>query len=225
GKSKVPDTLPPASAPIYIHCSVSTTQTLSSAALAAEASASASAFTPAPAPLSSTDSPPHPSTPQDAPPSPPPPPAAEEAPRGFDRLLTAGLSRAEIGSLRSQFLALTAHNHTPDTMPSPAAMRRLEERWLDNSASPAPRANADGGAGTGEMDNAAAAAAADDDDDNGRGALEDMLWGNLLGFFWPVGAAVWLMREEGVWSKRRQLAVVTGVLVNLAFGAMRVGGG
>lgn len=104
-------------------------------------------------------------------------------------------------------------------------MRRLEERWLDNSASPAPRANADGGAGTGEMDNAAAAAAADDDDDNGRGALEDMLWGNLLGFFWPVGAAVWLMREEGVWSKRRQLAVVTGVLVNLAFGAMRVGGG
>ncbi|KAL8973761.1 MAG: hypothetical protein Q9197_001995 [Variospora fuerteventurae] len=221
GKSKAPDTLPPASAPIYIHCSVSTTQTLSSAALAAEASASA--FTPAPAPLSSTDSPPPPSTPQDAPPS-PPPPAAEEAPRGFDRLLTAGLSRAEIGSLRSQFLALTAHNHTPDTMPSPAAMRRLEERWLDNSTSPAPRANADGGAGTGEMDNAAAADD-DDDDDNGRAALEDMLWGNLLGFFWPVGAAVWLMREEGVWSKRRQLAVVTGVLVNLAFGAMRVGGG
>ncbi|KAL8655208.1 MAG: hypothetical protein Q9210_001037, partial [Variospora velana] len=126
-----------------------------------------------------------------------------------------------IGSLRSQFLALTAHNHTPDTMPSSVAMRRLEERWLDNSASLAPRANADGSAGTGEMDNAAN----DDDDDDGRGALEDMLWGNLLGFFWPVGAAVWLMREEGVWSKRRQLAVVTGVLVNLAFGAMRVGGG
>lgn len=65
----------------------------------------------------------------------------------------------------------------------------------------------------------------DDNDDDGRGALEDMLWGNLMGFFWPVGAAVWLTREEGVWSKRRQVAVVTGVLVNLAFGVMRVGGG
>lgn len=99
-------------------------------------------------------------------------------------------------------------------------MRRLEERWLDNSASPA-RGPDGGGAGAGEMDNDGD----DDGDDDGRGALEDMLWGNLLGFFWPVGAAVWLMREEGVWSKRRQLAVVTGLLVNLAFGAMRVGGG
>lgn len=99
-------------------------------------------------------------------------------------------------------------------------MRRLEERWLDNSASPA-RGPGGGGAGAGEMDNDGD----DEGDDDGRGALEDMLWGNLLGFFWPVGAAVWLMREEGVWSKRRQLAVVTGVLVNLAFGAMRVGGG
>ncbi|KAL9007417.1 MAG: hypothetical protein Q9173_007308, partial [Seirophora scorigena] len=187
GKSKV--SYPEPSAPIYIHCSVSTTQTLSSAALAAEASASA------PAPASTLPAPPP--TPQDAPPSPAAAAAAAaaEPPHGFDRLLAAGLSPAEIASLRSQFLALTAHNHTPDTMPSPAAMRRLEERWLDSSASPVRDAGGGGGAGAGEMDNHGD----DDGVDDGRGALEDMLWGNLLGFFWPVGAAVWLMREEGVW--------------------------
>ncbi|KAL8727684.1 MAG: hypothetical protein Q9181_005624 [Wetmoreana brouardii] len=101
-------------------------------------------------------------------------------------------------------------------MPSPASMRRLEERWLDNSGPNAGVANtAADGADGGSLE----------DDDDGRGALEDMLWGNLMGFFWPVGAAVWLCREEGVWSKRRQVAVVTGVLVNLAFGLMRMGGG
>lgn len=94
-------------------------------------------------------------------------------------------------------------------------MRRLEERWLDNTSSPFHDNNNNGPRGAEE----------DDNDDDGRGALEDMLWGNLMGFFWPVGAAVWLMREEGVWSKRRQVAVVTGVLVNLAFGVMRIGGG
>ncbi len=65
----------------------------------------------------------------------------------------------------------------------------------------------------------------DDDDDDGRGALEDILWGNLMGFFWPVGAAMWLVREEGIWSKRRQVAIGTGVLVNLAIGVMKMGSG
>ena len=60
------------------------------------------------------------------------------------------------------------------------------------------------------------------EDDLG-GGLEDMLWGNVMGFFWAVGAIVWLVREEGVWSKRRQVGVVTGVLVNIAFCVLRIG--
>lgn len=60
-------------------------------------------------------------------------------------------------------------------------------------------------------------------DDESGGGLEDMLWGNVMGFFWAVGAIVWLVREEGVWSKRRQVGVVTGVLVNLAFCVLRMG--
>ena len=61
-----------------------------------------------------------------------------------------------------------------------------------------------------------------DDEEGGAGGLDDILWGNVMGFFWPVGAVVWGFREEGVWSKRRQIAVLTGVLVNLAFSVLRV---
>ncbi|KAL2057005.1 hypothetical protein ABVK25_002744 [Lepraria finkii] len=131
----------------------------------------------------------------------------QPAPQGFDRLLSAGLSPTEVASLRSQFLAVQAHTHTPDTMPSPSEMRLLEERWLE-AGTPL---NATGGAGGGGVD------------DEAGGGLEDMLWGNVMGFFWAVGAIVWLVREEGVWSKRRQIGVVTGVLVNIAFCILRVG--
>lgn len=133
---------------------------------------------------------------------------ADPPPQGFDRLLSAGLAPAEIAGLRSQFLALQAHAHTPDTMPSPTSMRALEERWLD----------AGGGGGGGGADMGGG------EEEGEGGALEDMLWGNVLGFFWAVGGAVWLMREEGVWSRRRRVAVATGVLANLAVGVWRVGG-
>ena len=54
------------------------------------------------------------------------------------------------------------------------------------------------------------------------GALDDMLWGSVMGFFWPVACALWLLREEGVWSWRKGLAVFVGVVVNLGFGAVRM---
>lgn len=92
-------------------------------------------------------------------------------------------------------------------MPSAAEMRLLEERWLD-AGTPLNGGGAGGGGGM---------------DDEGGGGLEDMLWGNVMGFFWAVGAIVWLVREEGVWTKRRQVGVVTGVLVNIAFCMLRVG--
>ena len=91
-------------------------------------------------------------------------------------------------------------------------MRLLEERWLDAGATTG------GGVGGG-----AATTTTTDDEEMTGGSLEDMLWGNVMGFFWAVGAVVWLVREEGVWSKRRQVGVVTGVLVNVAFCVLRVG--
>jgi hypothetical protein len=53
------------------------------------------------------------------------------------------------------------------------------------------------------------------------GGMDDMLWGYMTGFFWPLGALVWGFREDGVWSRRRQLAIVMGVLINAIFGFMR----
>jgi hypothetical protein len=131
--------------------------------------------------------------------------------QGFDRLLSSGFTAQEVASLRSHFQTNLSFTHTPDTMPSPAEMRILEDRWLDSTATdPSPALTGEGG------DTGWGAGFAVEE-----GGLDDMLWGYITGFFWPLGALVWGFREEGVWSRRRQLAVVMGVLINTIFGFMR----
>lgn len=131
--------------------------------------------------------------------------------QGFDRLLSSGFTAQEVASLRSHFQTNLSFTHTPDTMPSPAEMRVLEDRWLDSTATdPSPALTGEGG------DTGWGAGFAVEE-----GGLDDMLWGYMTGFFWPLGALVWGFREEGVWSRRRQLAVVMGVLINTIFGFMR----
>ncbi|RPA91012.1 hypothetical protein L873DRAFT_1795148 [Choiromyces venosus 120613-1] len=76
-------------------------------------------------------------------------------------------------------------------------VRMLEDRWIDESA----------GQG-GELA-----------DGSPAGSYEDMFLGATIGFFWPV--AVFLMREEEVFSKRMQMSILAGVLVNLAFCVLR----
>ena len=185
---------------VYIHCSIG--DALSSEELASEASAAEAAdaalashtqstMVPDPAGLERVPS------------------GTAPIPRGFDRLLNAGFSAAEVATLRTQFLAIQAHTHTPDTMPTGDELRALEERWLDGDAA----GNAGGGASDGDGDGGFGAE---------DGGLDDMLWGNIMGFFWPVAAVCWLMREEGVWSRRRQIAVLSGMLVNLTFGLLRL---
>lgn len=187
---------------IYIHCSIGDVLSppeLEQEAAAAAAVDSATALKQATSPAllilddgSSTISPP---------------------PRGFDRLLDAGLTAQEVSALRAQFLQLQMYTHTPDTMPTAFELRLLEDRWLDDSAGPG-LASRSTGDGLGDGINDAGA---------GPGsALDDMLWGNVLGFFWPLGAIVWILREDGVWSSRRQMAVFTGILVNIAFSVLHV---
>ena len=141
-------------------------------------------------------------------------PTTISAPRGFDRLLESGLTVAEVSALRSQFRALQSLTRTPDTMPSGAELRRLEDRWMDETS-----------AGMEEGDLGHVGGITNDGGNMGSGvggALDDMLWGSVMGFFWPVGCALWLLREEGVWSWRKGLAVFVGVVVNLGFGAVRM---
>lgn len=124
-------------------------------------------------------------------------------PRGFDRLLSQGFNAAAVAEMRAQYFQILSYSRTPDTMPSGDELRALEDRWLDN--------NDAGGGGT---DGNGAPDAED-------GGLEDMLWGNLIGFFWPVAMLMWF-REEGMWSQRRKISVLTGMLVNLTFGLLRI---
>lgn len=134
---------------------------------------------------------------------------SQSQPQGFDRLLTSGFTPSEVSSLRTHFQTNLSFTHTPDTMPTPAEMRVLEDRWLDSTATdPSP------GEGVGDTGWGAGFAVEE-------GGLDDMLWGYMTGFFWPLGALVWGFREDGVWSRRRQLAVVMGVVVNAIFGFMR----
>lgn len=177
---------------VYIHCSIG--DTLTPGDIASEADAAEAADK---ALLSDAQAVPAPEQTQN-----PTTTSSTPAPHGFDRLLSAGFSPADVANLRAQFMAIQAHTHTPDTMPTGDDLRSLEERWLENDPA---NAAAAGGAGTDE-----------------EGGLEDMLWGNLMGFFWPIAAACWLMREEGVWTRRMQISVLSGLLVNLTFGFLRI---
>lgn len=144
------------------------------------------------------------------------------AAQGFDRLLaTAGFSAEDVGNLRSQFRSVVSSRHTPDTMPSPRTLLRMEENWLDGDAGRSGRGRDDAGgsAGGGEVIGADGGL---EDEDTPRVQMYDTLYGVCMGFFWPLGALAWGLREEGVWSRRRGLAVLAGVGVNIGFGLVKV---
>lgn len=138
------------------------------------------------------------------------------APRGFDRLLTSGFTSTEVSALRMQFLAIQAHTHTPDDMPSPNTMRDMEDQWLDNS-------DAGGAANTTSAlaGSAEGAPLLQSNEETEGGALDDMIYGTAMGFFWPLGCLMWAQRESGIWSARRRMAVVVGVVLNVGMGFVR----
>jgi hypothetical protein len=43
-----------------------------------------------------------------------------------------------------------------------------------------------------------------------------------MGFLWPLGCIGWIIRQEGVWSRRRQIAVFTGFVLSVTFGMLKV---
>ncbi|KIX06352.1 uncharacterized protein Z518_04328 [Rhinocladiella mackenziei CBS 650.93] len=196
GKGKLPIRDPPSQSRIYIHCSIGDI-VLSAAELAAEAAAAQNG-----ASAEEKDS----GQQQ---------PTTTPAPRGFDRLLNSGFTAAEVQQLRLQFLAIQAHTHTPDTMPSPNTLRDMEDRWLDNSSSTGDGDGLEAGTGIGVRSGPEEAMA---------GMLEDMIWGTAMGFFWPIGCMLWGVREEGIWSQRRKMAVVIGFMLNVGLGIIRYTG-
>lgn len=203
GKAPIRDVPLPPQQRIYIHCSIGDV-TLSESDLASEA---ALATTEAATPTEQSD---EQKKSKDA------SATTTPNPRGFDRLLNAGFTVAEVQSLRLQFMSIQAHTHTPDTMPSPNTLRALEDHWLDNS-------NGAGGLANGIETDGPPGLSPGGDDDN-RGALDDMIWGTTMGFLWPIGSLIWGTREIGIFSPRRKIAIVIGIALNLGLGFVRWGG-
>ena len=139
---------------------------------------------------------------------------ATPAPQGFDRLLSSGFTSTEVQQLRLQFLNIQSNIHTASSMPSPSTLRRMEDAWLDSNSFGTTGTGSQPGLGTETLDLG--------DDGLGGGALDDLLWGNVMGFLWPLGCIGWVIREGGVWSRRRGMAVFTGGLVGMLFGILRV---
>ncbi len=132
-------------------------------------------------------------------------------PRGFDRLLAAGFTAAEVNALRLQFQSIQASRYTPDTMPSPDTLHGMEDAWLDNNNNAGEAALA----GPGERDAAAGP------DDEFSGLLDVLVRGTLIGFVWPVGSIGWLIMEEGMWSRKWKVFMVLGFILSILVGMIR----
>ncbi|KAI1657521.1 DUF2407 C-terminal domain-containing protein [Daldinia decipiens] len=188
---------------IYVNCSIG--DSLTTAELESEAIAAAA---PAPAPSDASSPLSRAATPL---------PSTSAAPRGFDRLLSAGFTAAEVNQLRLQFRSIHSSRFTPDTLPSPDSFRRMEDAWIDDNGASMPAAGALGGnAGAGGLSNGT------DSDEVGLVALVDvMIRGVVTGFMWPLGSAGWLVREEGMASGRWRFMVGVGVMFSVLIGIIR----
>lgn len=141
----------------------------------------------------------------------------QRTPRGFDRLLSAGFTAAEVNQLRLQFRSIQEARHTADTLPSPDTLRGMEDAWIDNNNDAAPTAMPSGGG-----DEAEAAAAAGGGEEFGiAGVLDILLKGMFIGFVWPLGAIGWLVRDEEKIPKRMRVFVYFGFVLSLLIGTIR----
>ncbi|KAH7021241.1 DUF2407 C-terminal domain-containing protein [Microdochium trichocladiopsis] len=213
---------------IYVNCSIGaslTTAELEAEAEAAAAPPTASPLSPSrqPSAIPSRASTPlgHDGTPL---------PSTTAAPRGFDRLLNAGFTSAEVNQLRLQFRSLHSSRFTPDTMPSPDSFRRMEDAWIDDNHAGSSGGNTDGGgsAGAGASwgeDGGAGGGntgGSTDTDETGLAGLTDvMIRGIATGFLWPLGSAGWLAREEGLASQRWRFMVGIGIAFSFLLGIIR----
>ncbi|KAK9333255.1 DUF2407 C-terminal domain-containing protein [Lipomyces starkeyi] len=122
-------------------------------------------------------------------------PSTIPQPLGFDRLRSAGFSDQDIAQLRTQFNRLHGVAAGTDS----DAARQLEERWIDEGAS-APDTLPDG---------------------SPVGVYEDLLLGTVVGFFLGL-LALFFLREGSIFTKRQQMAIIAGIIINVSFAILRV---
>ncbi|KAK2060850.1 hypothetical protein LY76DRAFT_675115 [Colletotrichum caudatum] len=218
-KAKANDPAPPQR--VYVNCSIG--DSLTDAELAAEAEA---------APRAPRDrvggghgSSPSPGAPPETPgrhgSSNHQPPQPRPTPRGFDRLLNAGFTAAEVNQLRLQFREIRATQYTPDTMPSPDTMRSLEDSWIDTNAAGSLPGGGTASAGAGGEGGGEGGGGGDDAFGVMSGILDVLIEGLIVGFFWPLGCLGWLSREENMLSGRWQDFIGFGVTLSIIIGVIR----
>lgn len=139
-------------------------------------------------------------------------------PRGFDRFLFAGFTPAEVNQLRLQFTSIQASRFTPDTMPSPDTLRSMEDAWIDNNHGGV------GGPGMVESDDGSGLVpeSIGAETDGFNGMVDTLVKGMFIGFVFPLGAIAWLLREEGMLSKRWRVSIAFGVVFGFGIGLLRV---
>ncbi|KAJ3363509.1 hypothetical protein GGF31_000951 [Allomyces arbusculus] len=116
-------------------------------------------------------------------------------PRGFDLLADSGFSPADIAAFRREFHALRG-----STDASPDEQARLEDQWME------------GRSGANDRDAAHVELSE-------NAAFKESLAGISLGFV--LGMLVLLVVvEPGVFSRRQQIGMVVGVVINAAFGVL-----
>jgi len=137
--------------------------------------------------------------------------------RGFDRLAAAGFTEEDIASIRQQFHAQSAGDYLDRDFASDEDYeehaRALEEQWIDS------------------LDNAATASLSQvASGSSSLTLLQGIVTGvffNILPFFFFREAKPPVFWEDGsefeiyssvVFSKRMQMGIVTGCLINIAFG-------
>ncbi|TRX94571.1 hypothetical protein FHL15_004523 [Xylaria flabelliformis] len=200
---------------IYVNCSIG--DELSPSELESEAQAAA-----LPPPTTSTSTSP---TSHHHPSSKPPglgltTSSTTPAPRGFDRLLSAGFTASEVNQLRLQFRSIHSSRYTPDTLPSPDSFRRMEDAWIDDNGAAMPAGAGVNSSGDGGM--LGMGGVGTDSDEVGLvGMVDVLIRGVITGFIWPLGSAGWLIREEGMSSDRWRFMVGTGVMLGVLIGFIR----
>ncbi|GAA5925813.1 hypothetical protein JCM1841_006323 [Sporobolomyces salmonicolor] len=122
-------------------------------------------------------------------------PSAQITPlQGFDRLRDAGFSEEEIETMRAEFRETRQAAAEDDGV----HQRALEEQWMSGM--------------TGQEEATA--------DSSGTGHYVTLLKGVCVGFFMPF-LPLFFFRTQ-IFSRRMQMAIVVGIIINLGFGLLRI---
>ncbi|KAG4301776.1 hypothetical protein PCK1_001752 [Pneumocystis canis] len=113
-------------------------------------------------------------------------------PLGFDRLREVGFSEREIALLREQFRLIHGQDSRYDDS---GTSWQLEEEWINQTAP-------------------------ENIGQDGYGAYEDMILGTSIGFLGGI-FVLFFVWEPKIFPRRRQMAIIAGVMINLFFGFLR----